>query len=175
MYLGGTYRPASLLVDRNGPMIKVGTGRDWEVVSQYLNTFDSMFSQVADRNTTPEVLLPREATRGCRFYDHFRTDSDAPARMFQQGTRTRALHHDGCGLANALQTVREIGNAEALDEAIGNASEATQVWVVTHANHLVAALNEHRDCSSIELEKRLGQTQMIGQGLLDEPVWHWPN
>ena len=63
----------------------------------------------------------------------------------------------------------------ALVRLIIRASENTQVWVVTHANRLIAALNEHRDCHSIELEKNLGQTQMMDQGLLDEPIWHWPD
>ena len=63
----------------------------------------------------------------------------------------------------------------ALARLIIRASENTQVWVVTHANRLIAALNEHRDCHSIELEKNLGQTQMMDQGLLDEPIWHWPD
>jgi len=39
----------------------------------------------------------------------------------QLGTRTPVLHHDGRDLAAALQTIREIGDSEALDEAINDA------------------------------------------------------
>jgi predicted ATPase len=55
------------------------------------------------------------------------------------------------------------------------ASKNTQVWVVTHADHLIAALKTFSECHSIQLEKNLGQTQVAGQGLLDAPPWHWPD
>jgi predicted ATPase len=63
----------------------------------------------------------------------------------------------------------------ALARLIIKASEQTQVWVVSHATRLVAALNQSQQCHAIELEKELGQTQVIGQGMLDEPSWHWPD
>ncbi len=121
IWAGPVYRLASLLVNRNRSVVKIRDGRRWAVVSQYINSFDSMFSQVADISTTPEVLRMRETIRGWRFYDNFRTDRDAPARDSQLGTRTPVLHHDGRDLAAALQTIREIGNREALDEAIADA------------------------------------------------------
>ena len=166
------------------------------------------------------------------------------------------MHHDGRDLAAALQTIREIGDIDALDEAISDAfpgsrldiiiqqdtrfsiefhqegllrplsgaelsdgtlryllwvaamltprppllmvlnepetslhpdllpamarliiraSENTQIWVVTHANRLITALKEYPHCHSVDLEKNFGQTQIIGQNLLDEPPWHWPD
>lgn len=121
IWAGPVYRLASLLVDRNRAVVKVRDGRRWTVVSQHINSFDSMFSQVADVNITPEVIRMRETIRGWRFYDNFRTDSNAPARVSQLGTLTPVLHHDGRDLAAALQTIREIGDGEALDEAIGDA------------------------------------------------------
>jgi predicted ATPase len=256
IWAGPFYRPASLLVDRNGPTIRVRSGRRWEVVLQHVNAFDSMFALVADPNSAPEVFQMREAVRGWRFYDHFRTDRDASARLPQLGTRTPVLHHDGRDLAAVLQTIREVGDAAALEEAIGDAfpgaalnivvrgdgrfsvelhqegllrplsgaelsdgtlrfllwvaalltprppslmvlnepetslhpdllpalarlivraSAHTQVWVVSHANRLIGALNECPDCHAIELEKELGETRILGQGLLDEPAWHWPD
>jgi predicted ATPase len=63
----------------------------------------------------------------------------------------------------------------ALARLIIRASQRSQVWVVSHASRLIAALNEHPECHSISLEKSLGQTQVMGQGLLDEPAWHWPD
>ena len=59
------------------------------------------------------MLAVREAVRGWRFYDHFRTDSDSPARAAQVGTFTPVLHHDGSNLAAALQTILEIRSDEA--------------------------------------------------------------
>ena len=255
IWAGPCYRPASLLVDRRGPVIKIRADRGWDVVAQHTSSFDSMFSQVADPASAPEVFQLRETIRGWRFYDHFRTDVDAPARLPQLGTRTPVLHHDGRDLAAALQTIREIGDANDLDEAINDAfpggrldiviqqdgrfsmefyqegllrplsgselsdgtlryllwvaalltprppslmvlnepetslhpdllpalgrlilraSKNTQIWVVSHANRLIAALNDCPDCHAIELEKNLGQTQVMDQGMLDEPAWPWP-
>ena len=256
IWAGPFYRQAGLLVDRHRSVVRVRAARKWMLASKHINSFDSMFGQVADTNTAPEVLQMREAIRGWRFYDNFRTDAGAPARVSQLGTRTPVLHHDGRDLAAALQTIREIGDKEALDTAIGDAfpgseldivkqpdtrfliefyqhgllrplsgaelsdgtlryllwaaalltprppllmvlnepetslhpdllpalarliiraSAATQVWVVTHSNRLIAALNEHPDCLAIRLEKNLGQTCIIDQDLMDEPLWYWPD
>ncbi len=63
----------------------------------------------------------------------------------------------------------------ALARLIVRASSHTQVWVVSHANQLVSALGSHPVCHLIELKKDLGQTLVMGLGVLDEPTWHWPN
>ena len=62
----------------------------------------------------------------------------------------------------------------ALARLIIRASGATQIWVVSHSARLIAALNESEHCHSLELEKDLGQTMIVGQGILDQPQWHWP-
>ncbi|MCY1240530.1 AAA domain, putative AbiEii toxin, Type IV TA system [compost metagenome] len=63
----------------------------------------------------------------------------------------------------------------ALARLIVRASQHCQVWVVSHAGRLIAALEQARGCNSIMLEKHLGQTRIVGQGMLDEPAWHWPD
>ena len=63
----------------------------------------------------------------------------------------------------------------ALARLIIRASKTTQVWVVSHATRLIAALEQDENCNSIALEKNFGQTQIVGQGMLDEPSWHWPD
>lgn len=134
IWAGNAYRPASVLVDREGPMIKVRAHREWEVIAQHTPSFDSIFSQVADPARTPEVVMLREKIRGWRFYDHFRTDAEAPARLPQLGTRTPVLHHDGRDLAAALQTIREIGDAEALDAAISDAFPGANLNISIHGD-----------------------------------------
>ena len=63
----------------------------------------------------------------------------------------------------------------ALAGLVARASERSQLVVVTHAAALVSALRTRkRDVNSIELVKESGQTAIVGQGLLDEPPWHWP-
>jgi predicted ATPase len=62
----------------------------------------------------------------------------------------------------------------ALARLIRHAARETQVWVVSHASRLISALEEDPDCQSITLEKDLGETRIVGQRLLDQPPWHWP-
>ncbi|QQZ42394.1 AAA family ATPase [Pseudomonas sp. SK3(2021)] len=256
IWSGPVYRPASVLVDRQGPMVRARQGRQWEVLAQHTSSGDSLFDQVGNLRSSPEVLHLREQIRGWRFYDHFRTDSQAPARRPQLGTRTPVLHHDGRDLAAALQTIIEVGDQQALRETISDAfpgsrleidavpgglfgvqfhqdgllrplsaaelsdgtlrylllvaalltprpptlmvlnepetslhpdllpalarliiraSRQCQVWVVSHASRLIAALQQDPECNSIVLEKNFGQTEIVGQGMLDEPAWHWPD
>ncbi|MGR3890695.1 AAA family ATPase [Pseudomonas sp. 1152_12] len=255
IWAGHIYRPASLLVQRSGPMVRAREGRAWDVLAQHTPNYHSLFDQVGSLRGSPEVLLLRESIRGWRFYDHFRSDADAPVRQPQLGTRTPVLHHDGRDLAAALQTIREIGDPEALQRAVSDAfpgarlnieplqggrfaiefyqegllrplsaaelsdgtlrylllvaalltprpptmmvlnepetslhpdllpalarliiqaSQQCQVWVVSHASRLIAALQQDQGCNSIVLEKVLGETRIVGQGILDAPAWHWP-
>lgn len=63
----------------------------------------------------------------------------------------------------------------ALAALIRRASEASQLVVVTHSAPLVAAMGEHDgELGLLTLTKREGQTFVEGQGLLDQPAWHWP-
>lgn len=256
IWAGASYRPASLLVDRAGPLVRLREGRSWQVLAQHVPNYDSLFDQIGNDPNCPEVFQLRETIRRWRFYDHFRSDAEAPARQPQLGTRTPVLHHDGRDLAAALQTIREIGDRDALNAAIDDAfpgsrlhidfqaggrfavelrqegllrplsaaelsdgtlrylllvaalltprppslmvlnepetslhpdllpalgrliiaaSKQTQVWVVSHASRLIATLKESPDCNTLELDKQLGQTCIRGQGMLDEPPWHWPD
>ena len=63
----------------------------------------------------------------------------------------------------------------ALAKLIRKAALTTQVWVVSHASRLVAALNEDRYCHAIPLEKELGQTIIQDQDEYDKPLWKWPS
>ncbi len=56
LWAGNRFRSASLLVDREGGLIKVRSDRSWEVVTQHASSFDSLFSQIADPVRTPELL-----------------------------------------------------------------------------------------------------------------------
>jgi len=255
IWAGEICRPSSMLVDRQGALVKIRNGRKWGVAAQRISPFDSIFSQLADPASAPEILTLRERIRSWRFYDHFRTDESAPSRAPQIGTRTPVLSHDGWDLAAALQTIIEIGDHEALSDAIEDAfpgsrieiddqkearfsirfyqqgllrplsaaelsdgtlryilwaaalltprppalmvlnepetslhpdllpalarliikaSEETQVWVISHASRLLASLDNHPECNFIELDKNLGETSIVGQGLLDGPPWQWP-
>ena len=131
VWAGPVLRPAAVLADR-GPSgaVRIRTaGGDWDRPPYYLKPFDSMLSEVADPQRAPELLVLREQIRSWRFYDHLRTDERAPARTAQVGTRTPVLGHDGADLAAALQTIREIGTDDAMDEAVSNAFPGSRVEV----------------------------------------------
>ncbi len=254
IWSGPFLRRASLLVDRTGPVVRLRDGAGWRTAADRLDRFESLFAQIADPRHAPDVLHLRETIRSWRFYDHFRTDAEAPVRRPQLGTRTTALRHDGRDLAAAWATIREIGDVEALDAAVADAfpgarvevladgghfslqvrqegllrplsaaelsdgtlryllwiaalhtprppplmvlnepetslhpdllpalarliaaaADRTQVWVVSHASRLIAALEQAPACTSVRLVKQDSRTQVAGQGLLDAPAWHWP-
>ena len=134
IWAGEFYRPASSLVEREAALVKVRDARQWQVVAQHMSSFDSLFSQIADPKNTPEILDLRETIRNWRFYDHFRTDSEAPARQPQLGTRTPVMHHDGRDLAAAIQTIREIGDHQALDDAVSDAFPGASLRVIAQAD-----------------------------------------
>lgn len=255
IWMGSSLRPSCLIAERSGPSVRI---RDiegaWRTASTGLRSFDSMLSELADPQAAPELLALRERVRSWRFYDHVRTDAGAPARQAQIGTRTTVLRHDGADLAAALQTIIEIGDSDALFDAIdgafpgseleihcqearfevalrqpgmmraltaaelsdgtlrylilaaalltprpaeltvlnepeaslhpdlmpalagliSRASESSQLIVVTHSAALAAQLERQARVNAIGLTKAEGQTTIVGQGMLDQPSWHWP-
>ena len=254
IWAGPILRPASLLVERKAWVVRTRTNDgEWDILTHDLSSFDSMMAQFADPRNAPEMFTLREQIRSWRFYDHFRTDVDAPARLPQIGTHTPILGNDGSDMAAALQTIREIGDAAALDKAIddafprstihvlnvegrfeilmqqhgllrplkaaelsdgtlryllwiaalltprpptllvlnepetslhpdllaplgrliANASERSQVIVVTHAPKLIAVLEKHAECNCVRLEKQFGETRIVGVGEFDAPPWRW--
>jgi predicted ATPase len=133
VWAGAVLRPSTLLVDRRGGVVRTREGGgDWAIVADTLTTFDSVMTHAADPRSAPELLLLREQMRGWRFYDHFRTDGDAPARRTQLGTRTPVLGHDGADVAAAVQTILEIGDPQAFDAAVGDAFPGATVGVTSH-------------------------------------------
>jgi predicted ATPase len=242
-----TLRPSSILVERRGPVVTThNAAGEHEVLARGIAAFDSMMTFCADARGTPELLALRESIRQWRFYDHFRTDAEAPARRAQIGTHTPVLNHDGADLAAALQTIREVGDGAALDTAIGDAfpgsrieisihdgrfevvmhqhgllrplraaelSDGTlryllwtaalltprppelmvlnepetslgrliavaagqmQIFVVSHAARLIAALEDGANCRFLMLAKDLGETRITNLDPEEIPAWHWP-
>ena len=75
------------------------------------------------------MLSLRERVRAWRFYDHFRSDADAPARQPQLGSYTPALANDGADLAAAWATIAAIGDETALAQAVDDAFPGAHVDV----------------------------------------------
>ena len=148
-------RPASMLVDRRGPAVRIRrSDGDWDVIGKHLPTFESMLSTMADPERAPELLRLREEVRSWRFYDHFRADSEAAARQIQIGTRTAALAHDGRDVAAAIQTIIEIGDRTALDRAVEDAFPGARVYVEHGGGRFSLMFSQHgllRPLSAAEL------------------------
>jgi predicted ATPase len=140
---GEILRPASLLVDRRGCLVRTRADREWNIVTEYLAAFDSMMTHCADPRSAPEVLVLRERMRGWRFYDQLRTDPDAPARLPQVGTHTPVLSNDGADLAAAIQTIREIGDHQALSDAVNDAFPGASVSVSGNSGRFELQMQQH--------------------------------
>lgn len=78
----------------------------------------SALFQVREPHLYPELAMLRQEMSEWRFYHHFSTDAQAPARTPQYAVRTLQLSNDGHDLAAALQTIIERGGAAALFEAV---------------------------------------------------------
>lgn len=144
IWTGPAPRPSSILADRQGPLVRIrDDAGDWKIATQTLAAFDSMMTHVADPRNTPETLILRETIRAWRFYDHFRTDADAPARTSHIGTRTPVLGNDGADLAAALETIRELGDPEALSNAVSDAFPKSSIAVTAAAGRFTLSMQQH--------------------------------
>jgi predicted ATPase len=153
---GPLYRRAAALVERRNNFVWLSTTRDEEpeFVTQKLADTDSMLATVADPQRAPEMLAVREAVRGWRFYDHFRTDPDAPARSAQIGTFSPVLDHDGGNLAAALETILEIRSDTALAATLEDAFPGSRLEIAVEHGRFEVRLKQHgllRPLSTAEL------------------------
>jgi predicted ATPase len=131
IWSGPVCKPERILVDRSGSVVRARTEKGWQTLADGLGLFETIFVQIADPNNAPEVLLLRETIRSWRFYDQLRTDVDAPSRIPKLGTRTPVLGHDGGDLAAAIQTIIEVGDAEAVSEAVNFAFPGASLNIAT--------------------------------------------
>jgi predicted ATPase len=156
VWAGPVLRPAALLADRAGPVVRtrIESG-GWGDERFEIRLSDSMLSEFADPRACPELLVVRERIRSWRFYDHFRTDASAPARRSVVGTRTFVLSHDGADLAAALQTIMEVGRAAELESVIDAAFPGSRVSIVSQDDGLLSVrFHQHgllRPLSAAEL------------------------
>lgn len=100
-----------------------------------LSSSESVLAQLRDRHRYPEIASISERIQSWRFYHHFRTDPEASMRQPQVGVRTHVLAASGDDLAAAIQTIREVGDERALDEAVADAFPGGRVLV--HADEML--------------------------------------
>lgn len=129
VWSGALLRPSTQLVRRQGALLQTRQERGWRSVDRLLPAWASMLAEFVDPHSAPEMLALREQIRSWRFYDHFRSDADSPARQPQVGTRTPVLGHDGGDVAAAVATIREVGDGETFDAAVDDAFPGARVEV----------------------------------------------
>ena len=135
---------ANAFAVRNGPGVRIRSDSgEWRQAYTHLASFDSMMTHCSDPRDAVELLVLRERMRDWRFYDHLRTDRDAPARKPQVGTYTPVLASDGSDLAAAVQTIREIGDAEEMDAAISDAFPGARVEVASTDGYFELEMYQH--------------------------------
>ncbi len=144
LFAGEKARPASMLLDRHGPALRVRDANGkWIDRPTHLAPFESVMTHYADPRSAPEVLSLRERIRAWRFYDHFRTDAGSPARQVQIGTRTPVLADDGSDLAAAIQTIFEIGDNRAFAAAIDDAFPRSSVCIAVEGGRFSVEMHQH--------------------------------
>jgi predicted ATPase len=143
-WTGESFGRSNTFAMRNGPSVRIrGDTGEWRQVFSQLAAFDSMMTHCSDPRDALELLLLRERMRDWRFYDHLRTDRDAPARRPQVGTYTPVLGDDGADLAAAVQTIREIGSDGELRDAIADAFPGAGIEIVNTDGYFELEMQQH--------------------------------
>ena len=145
VWAGPVCRPAAALVQREGALLKLRSGArgaSWSVVERPIPRWASMLTEFVDPQSAPEMLTLREQVRSWRFYDHFRSDADAPARQPQLGTYTPVLSNDGADLAAAWQTIESIGDHDALAQAVDDAFPGAHISVDQQDNRFSLLMHQ---------------------------------
>jgi predicted ATPase len=144
LWTGERLGRANAFALRNGRSVRIrNDAGEWRQAYQHLAPFDSMMTHCSDPREAIELLVLRERMRDWRFYDHMRTDPDAPARKPQVGTYTPVLAADGSDLATAIQTIREIGDGEAMNNAIADAFPGGSVAVANTGAYFQVQMRQH--------------------------------
>ncbi|MDA2894522.1 AAA family ATPase [Mycolicibacterium sp. BiH015] len=132
VFTGPVARPATTLVRRVRGLVEVASesgsasGHGFDELARNLPAHHSVLADWA--GAAPELVMVRQRLRDWRFYDGFRADSHAPARLPQVGTRTPVLANDGADLAAAVQTILETGTDD-LARAVAAAFDGATVSV----------------------------------------------
>jgi predicted ATPase len=144
MWTGPILQRSSVFAERKGPSVRLRDAKGaWRPVDDGLQSYDSMLTHCSDPRDGAELLMLREQMRAWRFYDHFRTDSDAPSRRRQVGTRTTVLANDGSDLAAAIATIQEIGAEDELEYAVADAFPGGSVDVRDSEGYFEVEMRQH--------------------------------
>ncbi len=149
VWFGARPRPSTLWVDRwqATAKLKDQVGQ-WELVDDDVQTYDSVVTRMS------ELFRLRDAIRRWRFYDHFRTDADAPSRKLQIATHTPVLNADGRDLPSAIQTIFERTEGDAVQQAVDDAFPGSTIAIRPDGPHMLLEMSQPgllRSLSTAEL------------------------
>lgn len=137
LWIGEKPTPSRIVADRRGPGLRVrADDHDFVQLKTNMTPYDSMVRETVGPNAPWEIAVLRERLSHWRFYDHIRTDEDAPSRKLEIGSRTISLSPSGEDVAAAVQTIYEIGNGDALDAAIAEAFDGARLEVQANESGL---------------------------------------
>lgn len=133
VWVGAHQRPSNTILERtlDSAWIRDGEGTRVEY-PLLLDGNESVLSQLREPHRYPELFFLREAVHGWRFYHKFRTDDEAPLRNPRVSVRTPVLSHDGSDLAAAIQTIREIGDHEKLEQILSTAFPGRSLEILSN-------------------------------------------
>lgn len=144
VWTGERLSRATVFAERRGPLVRIQseTG-EWRDSYRNLAPFDSMMTHCADPREALELLVLRERMKEWRFYDHLRTDREAPSRRPQIGTYTPVLAGDGADLAAAIQTIRATGDPAELDAVVSDAFPGAKLQITDNNGHFELEMRQH--------------------------------
>lgn len=119
--------------------------RDFEghkgVHPRSLGPWEVAFSEMRDVVRFPEVALFRDRLQSWRFYHQFRTDFDSPIRQPALIFRSPILRENGRNLVATMQTIREVGDIDALDKAVSDLTNGGTWSIVFEGMRRMLALH----------------------------------
>lgn len=136
LWFHGARGRTSLLERNAGTMRARDENGMWVSFPLALSNAESAISELREPQRFPVVAALRQEMLNWRFYHQFRTDREAPLRHPRPGCRTPVLDHDGHDLAAALQTIREIGDRPALEQAVERAFPGQTLDIISHDHGL---------------------------------------
>ena len=144
MWTGERLSRSTVFAVRSGPLVRIQSeSGEWRNTYRNLAPFDSMMTHCADPREALELLVLRERMKEWRFYDHLRTDRDAPSRRPQIGTYTPVLAGDGADLAAAIQTIRATGNPAEIDDVVSDAFPGAKLQITDNNGHFELEMRQH--------------------------------
>jgi len=130
IWSGDKPTPSKLIATRTGPSAKTLSNEGGlHQARTDLSSYDSLLRHITGEAAPWQIAELRATLSQWQFYDHVRADADAPARRQHIGTRTARLSPDGHDLAAALQTIIEVGDHEALANAVDTAFPGARLEV----------------------------------------------